>query len=237
MGNIKKGSLLGIVVGLVSFILPLGSMATAASISWDLNCYIDSNKECQDSSLFGTMTLTDTTIEVDSTSYNAIEIFVDLVDPISAVPANPNTFYKVLEIALNYDDSYFPAPTGAFMLTNVKTQGQATASVVSVDEDKLKIQNADGFDLNDDVGEWDPWKGTLYHTGTALDISLFTFTAFGSDLYAGVHIGNYGSIDELTTGEDSITVGARNPVPEPATMLLFGTGLAGLAGISRRKKK
>ncbi len=31
--------------------------------------------------------------------------------------------------------------------------------------------------------------------------------------------------------------GKMAPVPEPATMLLFGTGLAGLAGVVRRKKK
>jgi hypothetical protein len=52
------------------------------------------------------------------------------------------------------------------------------------------------------------------------------------------------SIDENTPGAneqmflaESTLYGTYEPVPEPGTMLLFGTGIAGLLGISRRKMK
>ena len=56
-------------------------------------------------------------------------------------------------------------------------------------------------------------------------------------------LGTYSSITFTDTSENwhGLTVGAvglpSNSVPEPATMLLFGTGLAGLAGLRIRRNK
>lgn len=38
------------------------------------------------------------------------------------------------------------------------------------------------------------------------------------------------------TGVSHVTLFSSDPVPEPATMILFGAGLAGLAGVRRRKR-
>lgn len=67
-------------------------------------------------------------------------------------------------------------------------------------------------------------------TGT---MTALTVTAPGM-AYVMVHdFGNYWLIDDLSTDAEGVP-GA--PVPEPATLILFGTGLSGLALYRRRKQ-
>ena len=72
------------------------------------------------------------------------------------------------------------------------------------------------------------WSGTEYAMNTG--VAWYLYMDYG---YQGTHdkgIDGYGLA--LRSGQ----VSAASPVPEPATMLLFSTGLVGLAGYRRKRK-
>ncbi|MFC1523877.1 PEP-CTERM sorting domain-containing protein [Thermodesulfobacteriota bacterium] len=83
-------------------------------------------------------------------------------------------------------------------------------------------------DFANNYGEMGLYGGMGKHNAFTVDLSFL----LGMNDFTGEFISHF----TQGCGNDNL-MGQGAPVPEPATMLLFGTGLVGLAGAARRRKK
>lgn len=136
--------------------------------------------------------------------------------------------------------------------TGIQNSGNYAAYMGPVGSDGFLIQDVGGngtqynvsFYLYNEGGT--PNDFTVYWNGTDVGPDLVDAGAFGYTLFFGTLSGNMGAFsNQLAFGfrhdpafwflDDVVVTTAGSSTPEPGSLILFGSGILGLAGVIRRK--
>jgi len=130
-----------------------------------------------------------------------------------------------LDDYINFDSATY---VNDFQMNAMPWEDYVGGDIGFIDIEAIDNGNNVIWDTTVDLRNYTNWSDWYTVSVETANVAQLRFVAPGA---APHYNGFWPSVDNLRINESSA------PVPEPATMLLFGTGLAGLVGMRRKKSR